>query len=85
MPVIKSAKKKARQDIKREARNKGLRTQVKTFLKKVTELSKTNKDEAAKLLPKAYKVLDTAAKKNLIHKNNAANKKSLLARSVAKK
>jgi small subunit ribosomal protein S20 len=82
MPVIKSAKKKARQALKREERNKGVRTQVKTFIKKVTTLSKTNNEEAVKLLPIAYKVLDTAAKKHLIHKNNAARKKSLLARSV---
>jgi small subunit ribosomal protein S20 len=84
MPLIKSAKKKARQAIKREERNKGIRTKVKTFIKKVLVLSKTNKEEAIKLLPEAYSVLDTAAKKHIIHFNNAANKKSLLARNVSK-
>ena len=82
MPVIRSAKKKARQALKHLERNKGLRTEVKTYMKKVLTLSKSNVEEAKKVLPIAYSVIDTAAKKHLLHKNNAANKKSLLARSV---
>ena len=84
MPVIKSAKKKARQALKHLERNKGMRTQVKTYIKKVLVLSKSNVEEAKKVLPVAYSVLDTAAKKHILHKNTAARKKSLLARSVAK-
>ena len=84
MPVIQSAKKKARQAIKHEERNKGTRTKVKTFMKKVDTLAKTNLEEAKKVLPMAYSVLDTAAKKHMLHKNNAARKKSLLARIIAK-
>jgi small subunit ribosomal protein S20 len=82
MPVIKSAKKKARQAIKHEERNKGTRTKVKTFMKKMLELAKTNPEEAKKLLTEAYSVIDTACKKHLLHKNNAARKKSRLARVV---
>lgn len=83
MPVIKSAKKKARQALKHQERNKAMHTMVKTYMKKITVLSKSNLEEAKKLLPKAYKVLDTASKKHIMHKNTAARKKSLLARTIA--
>lgn len=83
MPVIKSAKKKARQAKAHEERNKGMQTKVKTFMKKILETSKTNPEEAKKLLPEAYSVLDTAAKKHMLPKNTASRKKSRLARVVA--
>ena len=83
MPVIKSAKKKARQAIVHRERNQATRTKVKTFIKKVITLSKSNVEEAKKLLPEAYSVIDTASKKNVLHPNNAARKKSLLARTIA--
>lgn len=83
MPVIKSAKKKARQAIRHEIRNQAWRTKLKTFYKKIQVLSKTKPEEAVKLLPEAFSVVDTACKKHLIHKNNAARKKSFLARTVA--
>jgi len=82
MPIIKSAKKKARQALTHFDRNQATRTKVKTFMKKVLTLSKTKPEDAKKLLSEAYSVIDTAAKKNILHKNNAAHKKSLLARSV---
>jgi len=82
MPVTKSAKKKMKQDIVRTERNQSVRTKLKSFMKKVIVLSKTDKAEAKKLLPKAFSVIDTASKKNLIHKNNAARKKSRLAKLV---
>jgi small subunit ribosomal protein S20 len=83
MPVIKSAKKKARQAKKHLERNKGVRTQIKTFMKKIQVLSKTDNAGAKKLLPQAYKVIDQACKKNIIHRNTASRKKSLVARTVA--
>ena len=42
------------------------------------------KDEAAKALPMAYKQLDKAAKKNILHKNKASRLKSRLSAAVAK-
>jgi len=84
MPLIKSAKKKARQAKKHEERNKGMRTKVKTYLKKIMVLSKTDTEAAKKLLPEAYSVIDTACKKHLLHPNNAARKKSLMARMVGR-
>lgn len=83
MPITKSAKKAMRQTQTRTERNKGTRTRVKTFMKKVMELSKTQPEEAEKLLPTAYKHIDTAAKKNQLHKKTAARRKSRLARMVA--
>lgn len=82
MPIIKSAKKKARQAVTHYARNQATRTRVKTYMKKVLTLSKSKPDEAKKLLTEAYSVIDTAAKKNILHANNAARKKSRLARAV---
>lgn len=82
MPIIKSAKKKARQALKHYERNKGVRTQVKTFIKKILVLSKDKPEEAKKLLPKAFSVIDTACKKKLLPKNNAARKKARLSRLI---
>lgn len=83
MPIIKSAKKKARQAIRHFDRNQATRTKVKTYMKKVLTLSKTKPEDAKKLLSEAYSVLDTACKKHILHPNNAARKKSRLARAVA--
>lgn len=53
-------------------------------MRSLIDLVKANKiAEAKKMLPAAYKAIDTAAKKNIIHRNNAGRKKSLLARMVA--
>ena len=83
MPLIKSAKKKARQALAHYDRNQATRTKVKTFMKKVLTLGKTKPEEAKKLLDEAYSVIDTACKKHILHPNNAARKKSRLARAVA--
>ncbi|MFC1747819.1 30S ribosomal protein S20 [Pseudomonadota bacterium] len=84
MPIIKSAKKRMRQTAKRTELNKGTRTRIKTYSKKVIALSKKDPEEAKKMLPTAYKVIDTACKKNILHKNTAARRKSLLARTIAR-
>jgi small subunit ribosomal protein S20 len=84
MPIIKSAKKQMRQSRKRQARNYATRDEVKEAMKKTLSLAKSgNVEEATKSLPGAYKVIDTAAKKNIFHKNRAAHKKSQLAHAVA--
>lgn len=59
---------------------------MKTMIRKVEELAKAGKkDEAAKILPLAYKSIDMAAKKYVIHRKNADRKKSSLARMVSTK
>ena len=83
MPVIKSAKKQLKNSLKRKARNYPLRREAKTVVKKFLELVKDGKlDEAKKMMPEAYKVIDMACKKHIIHKNNASRRKSSLARAL---
>jgi small subunit ribosomal protein S20 len=83
MPVLKSAKKRMRQNLKRRARNFPVRSELKSLIKKIMELIKDGKlDEANKFLPKVYSIIDMACKKKIIHPNNAARKKSLVARGL---
>ncbi len=44
----------------------------------------TNKEEAVELYPKVQKMLDKLAKRNIIHKNKAANLKSSLCKHISK-
>ena len=77
MPIIKSAIKRAKQNTVREARLKPFRSYMKTMIKKIDEFVKAGKkDEAAKLLPEVYSAIDTACKKNIIHRRNADRKKA---------
>ena len=83
MPNIKSAKKRVIVNQKKTEQNKNIRSAVKTEIKKVEALVKENKIEEAKaLLPNAFALIDSAASKNIIHANNAANKKAKLAKKV---
>lgn len=72
-----------RQALKRKARNYPLKHEIKTLVKKELTFIKEGKvEEAVKLLPIAYKAIDTATKKHLIHRKTADRKKSLMARSL---
>lgn len=83
MPIIKSAIKRAKQNHVRRARRQPFKTHMKTMMRKMHDLVKDGKkDEAAKLLATVYKAIDTAAKKNILHKNTAARKKSQMAKLV---
>lgn len=83
MPNIKSAKKRVLVNAKKTEQNKMIRSAVKTEIKKVDLLVKENKLEEAKAaLAAAFAVIDSACAKNIYHKNNAANKKSKLAKKV---
>ncbi len=48
----------------------------------MTLIKEGKKEEAEKFLSFAYKIIDTAAKKNLIHEKNAARKKSNIAKAL---
>lgn len=64
----------------RKNRNLAVRSKLKTMIKKELLFIKDGKlEEATKLLPQVYSTIDTACKKNIIHRNNAARKKSMLA------
>jgi len=80
LPHHRSAKKRMRQDEKRRARNRAVKSQVKTAIKKVLEV--VGKEEAPELLRQAESVIDRAAKKGVIHWRAAARKKSRLGRKV---
>lgn len=83
MPLTKSAEKRARQSLVRRDRLRPYKTRVNTIMRKVMDAVKAGKkDEAAKLLPEAYKIIDTAAKKKILHPNTAKRRKSVLARAA---
>lgn len=86
MPLTESAIKRARQNAVRKDRLTPYKTIMKTMMRKLTDaVNEGKKAEALALLPKVYKAIDTASKKNIIHKNTASRKKSLAARLVAAK
>ena len=83
MPNIKSSKKRVLVNDKKAEQNKAIRSAVKTAIKKVDLLVKeSNYEEAKVALNEAYKIIDSACSKNIYHPNNAANKKSKLAKKV---
>lgn len=84
MPIIKSAIKRARQAEVRHKRLVPYKTNMKTMIRKVQEAAKAGADTAAPLSA-AFKAIDTAAKKKIIHRNTADRRKAMLARVVAKK
>ena len=79
MPITKSAQKSVRQDEKRRTLNRMYKKKTKDLIKKIRVLvGEEKKEEAKKLLPQIYKILDKSAKTNVIKKNTAARKKSRL-------
>ena len=80
MPIIKSAKKAIRGSLRKKAFNDRRKRTMKEIIKKIEKVSKTDKTEAVKMLSSAFQAIDKAAKKGVIKKNNAAHKKSRLAR-----
>ena len=79
MPNIKSAKKRVLVSEARNARNKANRSALKTAIKKFEAAAvEGNRTEAEGAYKVAVKSIDKAAAKGLLHKNNAAHKKSAL-------
>ena len=75
----KSSKKRIRVSERRRERNKPLRTEARTFVKKAEVAIAGGDPEAAKAATfEAVSVLDRVADKGVIHKNNAARRKSRL-------
>ncbi len=86
MPIIKSAIKRVRIEARRQKRNTITKNRYKELVKEFTTLVTDGKvKEATKLFPTVQKSLDMAVKKNLLHKNNVARKKSNLAKMIAEK
>jgi small subunit ribosomal protein S20 len=78
-----SAIKKARQSEKRNARNRVLRSRIKSAMKSVDQaIKEQNKEEMEQALSRAVKAIDGATPKGILHKNNASRKISKLTKSV---
>jgi small subunit ribosomal protein S20 len=74
-----------RQNTKRRDRNRVFRGQARSYVKKAhANMQEGNLDEARQTTILALKALDKAAQKGVIHKNNAARRKSRLLKSLAK-
>ena len=83
MANIKSQIKRNRQNEQARLRNKSVRSALKTYARRVRESVAAGDQEAAEAaLRRATRAYDRAASKGVIHKNNAANHKARLARSV---
>ena len=85
MANIKSQIKRIRTNEKARLRNKAVKSELKTFVRRVREsVAAGDKDAASTALVAASKKLDKAVSKGVIHANQAANKKSAIALAVNK-
>ena len=78
MPNIKSAKKRVLVNKTKAQRNKSTNSALKTAIKKANVAIETNAADKNELVKVAVKKIDQAAAKGLLHKNNAAHKKSAM-------
>ncbi|MEZ6197381.1 MAG: 30S ribosomal protein S20 [Planctomycetota bacterium] len=84
MPNSKQAEKRMRQDERRRLHNRVLKSRMRTAMRRVREACEQgDKSTAAASLAAAMKHIDKCAKSRVVHPNNAARKKSLLARQIA--
>ncbi|MBO5449514.1 MAG: 30S ribosomal protein S20 [Ruminococcus sp.] len=82
MPNIKSAKKRVKVIDKKTLRNKAIRSDLKTALKKADAAVANNAADKEQTIRTAIKKVDMACTKGILHKNNAARKKSQLAKKL---
>jgi small subunit ribosomal protein S20 len=82
---IKSQQKRNRTNERARLRNKSVKSSLRTAVRAFRDATDTgDKEKAAELLLSTNRKLDKAASKGVIHKNQAANKKSALARTLNK-
>ena len=84
MPNIKSAKKRVLVNQTKAANNKATNSALKTAIKKANAAIDANDANKADVVKVAVKKIDQAAAKGLLHKNNAAHKKSALVTKLNK-
>ena len=85
MPNLKSSKKRARQAIKRTAYNRYWRKTMKTYIKKARKaILEGDLEEARKRVYDAQRMIDKVASKGVIHKREAARRKSRIMGMLAK-
>ena len=84
MANIKSQIKRNKTNVKATERNRAVRSEVKTSVRQAREAIKVgDKSLAANAVTLASRKLDKAVSKGVVHKNNAANRKSALAKQAA--
>ena len=84
MPNIKSAKKRVLVGKRNNDYNRSELTKVKNAIKKINNAIDTNHlDEAEAMLPATMSIIDAAVSNGVIHKNNAANKKSAISKRIS--
>ena len=84
MANIRSQIKRNRQNERRRLRNKSVRSEMRTRTKRAIAAAESGDERSTELLRAAVKRIDKAAAAGVIHKNQAANRKSRLMRRVAK-
>jgi small subunit ribosomal protein S20 len=83
MPNHKSAEKRVRQNEKRRNINRGHRTKVRTYIKKLlTAIDSGDKAQISQALPETISVIDKSIQKGVLHANAAARYKSRLTARV---
>ena len=80
MPHHKSTMKRVKTNLKRQKYNTHFKSRMKTAIKSV--LNSKDKEEGFEKLKETYSLLDKLARKNIIHRNKAANQKSRLTKHV---
>ena len=84
MANIKSQIKRIRTNQKAQERNKAVKSELKTVIRVTRDaIAAGDKEKATAALRVAGRKLDKAASKGVIHKNQAANRKSAIAKQVA--
>lgn len=84
MANTQSAKKRIRQTKKRTVRNRQFRVSARTYVKRTRQLiEEGNLEEAEAMANQAYKTLDKAARKRVLHPRNAARRKGRLMAALA--
>lgn len=82
MPNIKSQKKRVLTAAKENARNKAVKSDLKTTLKKAEAAIISGADDKDAVVNTAYSAIDVAARKGVIHKNTASRKKASIAQKA---
>lgn len=83
MANIKSQIKRNRQNVKRRARNRTVRSEMRTRIKHAVNAVESGADDVDEKLRLAVKKIDSAAAKGVIHANEASRRKSRLMRKVS--
>ena len=83
MPITASAVKRVRQNQKRQDRNRGVKSRIKTLTRNLLEtLESGSPEEAQAALTGLHSALDKAVKQKVMHANTASRQKSRMARQV---